>query len=191
MNSFNESKNKPWNRIRRAWEKISKQALALFCALKASRKTILLMVIVALVSIACTSLISIMLLTTDNVYLPSLGTIKTIDVETYWDENLETKRETLDWGEIETGMSSNLTLYVKSTSNFVVTVNLTLTDWDPQNISDYLSITWDYNGTLLNPGDVIPVTLTLTVPSSEDFINYLVTNEVRTFSVVVHLIASE
>ena len=88
-------------------------------------------------------------------------------------------------------MSSNLTLYIKSTSNFIVTVNLTLTDWDPQNISDYISITWDYNGTLLNPGDVIPVTLTLTVPSSEDFINYLVTNEVRTFSVVVHLIASE
>ena len=191
MNSFNESKNKPWNRIRRAWEKISKQALALFCALKALRKTILLMVIVALVSIACTSLISIMLLTTDNVYLPSLGTIKTINVETYWDENLETKRETLDWGEIETGMSSNLTLYIKSTSNFIVTVNLTVTDWDPQNISDYISITWDYNGTLLNPGDVIPVTLTLTAPSSEDFINYLVTNEVRTFNVVVHLIASE
>ena len=191
MNTYHDSKNKPWNRILLILEKMLKHISAFWCALKASRKTLLLIVVVAVVSIVSTSLLSNMLRTTDNVYLPSLGTIKTIDVETYWDEHCENRRTTLDWGDIETGKSSNLTLYIKSVSNFVVTLNLTVTDWEPQNLSDYLTITWDYNDTLLNPSDVIQVTLTLTASSSEDFINYLVTNEVRAFSVVVHFIASE
>jgi hypothetical protein len=97
----------------------------------------------------------------------------------------------LDWGEIKTGESSNTTVYIKSVSNFEVTLNLKLTDWNPPSISDYITITWDYNGTHLNPDDVIPVTMNLSASSSENFVNYLVDNEIKQFNVDVHFIASK
>ena len=149
------------------------------------------MAIVAIISVASTTLVSILLSESDSdVYLPSLGTIKTIDVEIYWDPNGENKRETLSWDEIKTG-TVNTTVYVKSVSNFRVTLNLNITDWNPVEISDYLTISWDYNGTLINPGEIIPVTMTLSASSSDAFINYLVENEINRFDVAIHIVASD
>ena len=135
-----------------------------------------------------------------DVYLPSVGTIKTINVEIYWDPNGENKRETvswdeikiekLDWDEIKTE-TVNTTVYVKSVSNFRVTLNMFLTDWNPVEISDYLTISWDHNGTLIDPSEIILVTIILSVSSSDAFINYLVENEINRFDVVIHFVASD
>jgi hypothetical protein len=184
-----------------AFEKIAAKLHSFICFLKASYKTLVLVAIVAVISVATTSLVSIMLSHSDNeIYLPSLGTIKTIGVETYWDPNGENRRENLTWNEIEIQKLGwdevkvnpvNTTLYVKSVSNFRVTLNMSLTDWNPVEISDYLTISWDYNGTILNPGEIIPVTMTLSASSSDAFIDYLVENEITRFDVVIHIVASD
>ena len=177
------------------------QLHSFYCFLKASYKTLVLVAIVAVISVASTSLVSIMLSHSDDeIYLPSLGTIKTVEVETYWDPNGENRRENLtwneikieklDWDEIKTE-TVNTTVYVKSVSNFRVTLNIFLTDWNPVEISDYLTISWDYNGTILNPGEIIPVTMTLSASSSDAFINYIVQNEIKRFDVVIHIVASD
>jgi hypothetical protein len=188
-------------KIQDAFEKIVAQLHSFICFLKASYKTLVLVALVAVVSVAVTSLVSMMLSHSDNeIYLPSLGTIKTIEVETYWDPNGENRRENLTWNEIqiqklegdEAKMNQvNTTVYVKSVSNFRVTLNMSLTDWNPAEISDYLTISWDYNGAILNPGEIIPVTMTLSASSSDAFINYLVENEITRFDVVIHIIASD
>ena len=186
---------------RNAFEKIVAQLHSFFVFLKSSYKTIILVAIVAIISIVSTTLVSIMLSdTAHDIYLPSLGTIKTLDVETYWDQNGENKMETLSWGEfkIETlnwgeieVETLNTTVFVKSVSNFIVTLNIFLTDWNPLEISDYLTISWDYNGTFINPGEIIPVTMTLSASSSDAFIDYLVENEITRFDVVIHIVASD
>ena len=196
MNASNGSK-----KMRDAYEKFVAQLHSFVCFLKASYKTLVLVAIVAVASVAVTTLVSILLSQSDDeIYLPSLGTIKTIEVETYWDSDGENRRENLTWNEIwiqklgsdeaETAQV-NTTVYVKSVSNFRVTLNMFLTDWDPAEISDYLTISWDYNGTILNPGEIIPVNMTLSAPSSDDFINYLVDNEISRFDVSVHIVASD
>lgn len=169
--------------------------------LKSSYKTLLLVAIVAVISVASTSLVAIMLSNSeDEIYLPSLATIKTIEVETYWDPDGENMRETLTWNEIQIEKLGedeikvtpvNTTLYVKSVSNFRVTLNMFLTDWSPVEISDYLTVSWDYNGTILSPREIIPVTITLSASPSVDFINYLVENEVTRFDVSIHIVASD
>jgi len=196
MNASNGSK-----KTRNPSEKIAAKRNSFYCRLKASYKTLVLIAIVAVISIVSTSLISIMLSHSDDgIYLPSLGTIKTVDVETYWDPNGENRRENLTWNEIkieklewdEIKMNPvNTTLYVKSVSNFRITLNMFLTDWNPVEISDYLTISWDYNGTILNPGEIIPVTMTLSASSSDAFINYLVENEITRFDVVLLIAASD
>jgi len=201
MNISNGLKEKERDYARNAFKKVWTQLHSFFVFLKSSYKILFLVAIVAIISVASTTLVSILLSKSDSdVYLPSLGTIKTIDVEIYWDPNGENKRETLswdeikieklDWDEIKTG-TVNTTVYVKSVSNFRVTLNMFLTDWNPVEISDYLTISWDYNGTLINPGEIIPVTMTLSASSSDDFINYLVSNEIRRFDFVIHIVASD
>jgi hypothetical protein len=196
MNTSNKTKKTP-----NASGKNAAKRNSFYSRLKSSYKTLLLVAIVAVISVTSTSLVAIMLSNTeDEIYLPSVATIKTIEVETYWDSGGEIRRENLTWNEInveklgwdEVKVSPvNTTLYVKSVSNFRVTLNMFLTDWNPVEISDYLTISWDYNGTILNPGEIIPVTMTLSASSSEDFINYLVENEITGFDVAIHIVASD
>jgi hypothetical protein len=201
MNISNGLKEKEGDYARNAFTRILPQIHSFFGFLKSSYKILFLVAIVAIISVAGTSLVSILLSESDSeVYLPSLGTIKTIDVEIYWDPNGENKRETLswdeikieklEWDEIKTG-TVNTTVYVKSVSNFRVTLNMFLTDWNPEEISDYITISWDYNGKHLDPGEIIPVTMTLAASSSDDFINYVVENEITRFDVVIHFVASD
>lgn len=158
--------------------------------LNRSKKTLFLILIVALASVALTTTISIMLSKTSNFTLPSLGTVKTIGVEVYGDQNLENKTETINWDEVWVGSSKNVTVYIRSISNYQIILNLNATDWNPADVSDYMNLSWDYNGTLLNPGETIPVMLTLSIPSSYSFVNYLIDNDVQNFNVDIHIIAA-
>jgi hypothetical protein len=191
MSKKQGSKKNTTNSFQKIIGNLKKQVFSLFDTLKSSRKVLLLMVIVAVVSIALTSLISVLLSTYADHYLPSLAVIKTIEVEVYWDQGAQNKADMIDWGEIQTGKSLDTTFYLKSVSNFDVTVDLVLTDWSPPEISEYISITWDYDGSILEPQELIEVTLNISAPSTNEFIDYLVENKVTEFNVVMHFIASD
>jgi len=160
--------------------------------IKCSKKTLLLIMIVAILSISTTTLISVMLSNYHNFSFPSLGNIKTIGVESYWDPNSENKTETVEWGTLSIDSSSNVTFFIKSVSNYDTTLNINVTDWDPADISDYMNLSWDYNGTVLKPGESIKVTLTLsTSSSSASFVPYLIIHNIKNFAFDIHIIASE
>ena len=158
--------------------------------LRSSKKTILLILIVAIASITITTTISILLSKIYHLNVPSLATIKTIGVEAYWDPNRENKTETIDWGTIWPGSSKNVTFYIRSVSNFEATLNLNATNWNPANISDYMNLSWDYNGTTIRPSEIIQVTLTLSASPSNSFIHYLIANDVKDFNFDIVIAAS-
>jgi len=158
--------------------------------LNCSKKTLLLIMIVAISSVTVTTTISILLNKTSNFTLPSLGTVKTIGVEVYWDQNLENRTETVDWDEVWVGSSKDVTVYIQSISNYQVILNLDARDWNPTNVSDYMNLSWDYNGVLLNPGETIQVTLTLSIPSSYSFVEYRIDKDLQNFTVDIHIIAA-
>ena len=157
--------------------------------LRCSKKTLLLLTVVAIASIAITTTISILLSKTTEFYIPSLGTVKTIGVEAYWDQNNENKTEMIDWGIIWVGGSRNVTLYIQSISNYEVSLVLTAADWTPASISDYMTLSWDYNGTALNPGEIIPVKLTLSTSPSASFIRYLSEKHIQKFYFDIYIVA--
>ena len=97
----------------------------------------------------------------------------------------------IDWGELTIGSSKNVSLYVQSTSNFDVELGLNMTNLMPAGIEDYITISWDYDGTVLSPGhNPLLVTLNLDVSSSREFVSYLVENEVTEFSFDISIYAS-
>ena len=159
--------------------------------LLSSKKTVLLILVVVVITISISAITSIWLSRTINLHVPSLGTIKTLGVEAYWDENLENKTETINWGTIWPGSSKNFTFYLRSISNTETTLLLNSTNWNPANISEYMNLSWNYNGTILHPSETIQVTLTLTTSSSNTFLLYLITNDVTDFNFDINISASE
>ena len=87
----------------------------------------------------------------------------------------------VDWGELSLGTYKNVSFIVKSTSNVNVTLTLNVTNWSPIGIDEFISVYWNYNGTVLIPSRELYITATLEVASSGDFIDFLVENAVTSF----------
>lgn len=172
-------------------EKIRTRLNSFINLLRSSKKTILLITVVSLISILSTSGIAIYLSTFHNYTIPSFGTIKTIGVEAYWDQELENQTTTINWGLIWLGESANATLYIRSVSSTEITLHLFPSNITPAGFSKYMDLSWNYNGTSLNPNDVIEVTLFLSASSDYSFVNYLITNEVKNFDMEIHIVPYE
>jgi len=148
--------------------------------LRHQQKTILLVVGVAAITLSLSIIIPLLIDTTIHFNFPSIGTIHTIGVKAYNDPYLQNQTTQVQWGTTYPGSTTNVTLYLKSTSNTKTTLHLQTGNWTflnstnaivsgPDNTTPYLSLTWNYNGTTVNPGQAIPVTLTLSVTESPTF----------------------
>jgi hypothetical protein len=162
---------------------------SLFVLLREHKKTLLLMLVVSTATTLISSAVSIWLSNTHNLSLPTIGTIKTIGVEAYWDSNLENKTETIDWDTVWPGTTKNVTLYIRSVSNVKTVLHLNTSNIIPANVSEYLNLSWNYDGTPLNPAETIQVTLFLSTSGDKSFTRYLITNEVTDFSIDIHIVA--
>jgi hypothetical protein len=164
---------------------------SLFTLLRQHKKTLLLILVVSTATILISSAVSIWLSNFHNLTLPTIGTIKTIGVEAYWDPSLENKTETIDWDTIWPGSTKNVTLYIRSVSNVKTSLHLNTSSINPANISEYLNLSWNYDGTPLNPNGIIQVTLFLSASGNNSFNRYLIANDVTAFSIDIYIVASE
>jgi len=164
--------------------------------LRHSKKTVLLILIVAAITITFTTTISMLLSRIDNYFFPSLGTIRTTGVNA--------SIQFIDWGTIYPGTLTNRSFYVQSRSNIETTLNLTVANWTfrdsegnnvtgalPIKPADAMNVTWNYTGALVSPGKKIYVTLTLWASNDARFINYLIDKRVEEFSFDIHIYAKE
>lgn len=156
-----------------------------------SKKTVLIGLTVAAITLLLSSGLSIWLSKTTDLEIPSIGTVKTIGVEAYWDENLENKTEEINWDIIWVGTSKNVTLYLRSVSNVETVLKLNTTNWNPTNISNNMDLSWNYNETPIDLGEVIQVTITLSTTYSKPFVEYLMSNNVKEFSFDIIIYAIE
>jgi len=62
---------------------------------------------------------------------------------------------------------------------------------NPAGISEYLTLSWNYDATSLNPDEIIPVTLSLSTSIDKSFIRYLITNDITEFSIDIHIAAHD
>ena len=164
-----------------------------------SRKTVLLVVATVLVTLISSFLIASWWFSSNN-YAPNgdydrtvstTGTITVQGLEIYGgDIKSEGANVYVDWGELTLGASKSASFYVKSTSNVDVELGLNVTNWLPTGIKDYVTISWNYNGTLLSPTQAILATVNLEVASDGHFIDFLVQNGVTTFGFDMTIYAS-
>lgn len=91
------------------------------------------------------------------------SSVKGIGVGIYWDQACTNRTLSLDWGTLDAGSNNTLTVYVKNEGNSAASVSLETSSWNPSTALDYMSLSWNYSGQILNVDQVIPLELTLTV----------------------------
>ena len=98
--------------------------------------------------------------------IPGKGEVVALDVEVYVDPDCTVVLDLIDWGRLYPGESRNTTFYVKLLGNTPSTLDLSTDNFLPIVAQEYLALTWDYDGHIVNPEDVLEAIVTLTVSSS-------------------------
>jgi hypothetical protein len=122
------------------------------------RKIVPLIVLVSMALATC-----VVALLTSETRVPSVGTVKTVGVGTFWDINCTSRVTEIDWGLVEPGQHVNATIYLKNEGNAPITLSINTENWSPSNATNYITLSWDYAGQTVDPRTVVKVNLTLAV----------------------------
>lgn len=98
--------------------------------------------------------------------IPSKGYVKTIGVEVYWDQEATELVTEIDWGILEPAENKTTLLYIRNEQNTNVTLSLNTTNWNPIEARDYITLSWNYTIQMLEPTEIMPVALILSVSES-------------------------
>lgn len=96
-----------------------------------------------------------------NRHLPSSGNIAAINVGLYLDYACTQNVESIDWGDITPGESVTRVIYLKNTGNTQISLSMTANNWNPSFANGPITLSWNKEGALLNPGEVTSATLVL------------------------------
>jgi len=89
--------------------------------------------------------------------------IKAVGVGVYQDPALTVPLTEINWGVLEPGEEMNHTAYIENESNVPITLVLTTDNWSPMNASNFITLTWDYDGQSVAIGGFVEAIFTLAV----------------------------
>jgi len=116
------------------------------------------------------SIVSAVLLTTYQI--TATGTITypplppNIQITVYTNSPCVTALTQIDWGTLTPGDVAIYPAYVRNEGDVSVTLNVTAQNWNPPEAEQYLVLTWNYTGTVIQVDDGVPVEFQLTVFSN-------------------------
>jgi hypothetical protein len=89
--------------------------------------------------------------------------IKTVGVEIYPDALANNPVNSIDWGVLIPGGNKSIECYLKNIGEADLILSLETTNWIPSEVSNYLTLTWNYDGQTLEVDETIQVKLILIV----------------------------
>lgn len=128
------------------------------------RKSLQLIFVSSILAVISFSLVRGALFKSKTIH--ATGEVAAIDVEVYTDRDCTVVLNSIDWGRLYPEESRNTTFYVQLFGSTPSTLGLSTDNFAPVAAEQYLALTWDYDGNVLNPGDVLEVTVTLAVSFS-------------------------
>lgn len=97
--------------------------------------------------------------------ITSNATLTTVNVGVYSDRQCKQNCTSISWGTLYPSNSTSRIIYVKNTGNLTLTLSMTTGSWAPTNAGDYLTLTWDQEGAVLQTGESVTANLTLLAAS--------------------------
>jgi hypothetical protein len=101
-----------------------------------------------------------------QVKIPTIGNIVTVNVAVFSDPTCTTQIMMIDWGTLAPGESKTITCYIKSLSNVDSSFSMSAANWNSTQASLFLSVSWNREGYLAKPNEVVPASFTLHVDSA-------------------------
>jgi len=95
--------------------------------------------------------------------ISNIGTVRAIGVEVYRDANLTETLDHINWGIIEPGENKSFTMWIKNTGNDAQKIVMWTEAWNPSNASNWITLTWNYDGSWIPVNGSIPVVFILSV----------------------------
>jgi hypothetical protein len=93
--------------------------------------------------------------------IPTSGSVFAVNVGVYSDSACTVNLTSISWGAVSPGESVDRTVYVKNTGNAPITLSMATSGWSPSVANGPISISWNREGTALNPGQSTAATITL------------------------------
>jgi len=103
--------------------------------------------------------------------ISTTGVLASANIQAYWESQCTNNVSSISWGTIDPGRSKHVTVYVKNTGSVPLTLSLNTTNWNPSAASTYIVLSWNYDGSQIQPDQVLPVTFTLTVSENIHGVN--------------------
>lgn len=88
------------------------------------------------------------------------------NIEIYWDSKCTKKVSSIDWGSLKPGTNQTVTLFIKNKGKTQVTLSYYTSNWNPSEVTNYLYLSWDYAGQVIEFRETVQVSFTL--HASED-----------------------
>jgi len=98
-----------------------------------------------------------------NIQLIESVPVEGVGIGVYWDSYCSDPISSVDWGSMKPGSSQNIIIYVRNEGNESVTLSIATSNWNPPEAADFIHLSWDYTGEIIEESQVIPVTLSLYV----------------------------
>jgi hypothetical protein len=166
LTTVNESSSKILEKLKRLCTQhlnVSSAHAAFFSRRKVAT---VILAAVAVITIAGLLLAQVTSITQSSSTLSNVGTVKAIGLGVYWDSGLTNRTTAINWGTLDPGTQKAFTVYIRNEGNSAITLSQSVSGWNPSALSNYLTLSWNYNGQTLNAGSSVQVTVTLTVSSS-------------------------
>jgi len=102
-----------------------------------------------------------------NKRLGSGGAIKArMPIAIYSDPQGNHTLSSVDWGILEPSESKNVTCYIKNWDKTQLRLSFMTQNWNPSEASDYMNLSWNYDGHLVDAGEAVEVVFTISVSAS-------------------------
>jgi hypothetical protein len=97
---------------------------------------------------------------TRGLWIPNAQQLKIFSDKTCTKEN-----SSIGWGKLSPSSKETVVLYVRNDMGVPVTLSMANANWTPSAASTYIAVSWNYTGQKVMPGEVMTLTLYLTVSS--------------------------
>jgi len=106
----------------------------------------------------CLFVLSIAMNSTTNV-----SAVEVSGVGVYWDRDCSDIVSSIEWGTLQPGSAKNVAVYIRNEEEKPMYLIVSTKNWNPPKASQYLNLEWDYSEQRMNPGEILRITLTLSV----------------------------
>ncbi len=95
--------------------------------------------------------------------VPNVGVVKAVGVSVYWNRDCTKNVTQINWGYLEPGDTSNVTVYIMNEGNIPLVLTMRTEDWNPASASSCIGLTWNREEYVLKGGSTVSSVFTLSL----------------------------